>query len=1010
MFFGQKAYATESEQNLENDTLILGEENNLTLGENVVSEGNGEGNNELQGSGEGNNNLQNNGVENVLLQNVPEGTDATAQPVSYDVNAALYDQRETAETPDGQDRPGGEYPGVYVTEEITPNAETTVDEKTFEGAPTIGIPSIADQNLADAPTTESPAIIQGAAVGYEEKTGPVNYESYDPTVELPEPYSDFRYQITQQQAADGTMVDKLTGFDQTYVVVRVDVSQFFAEEQNADTSGTEPQEAGGSSDAPAAAAESAVVGQPEGENTTNTSGEEVQNTVQTGTATKYLHVKQEDNRALIPGAGIKTNDFVAAEQTGGNEFKDQLGSMTGAYSLEYLKQKATDVVTGVVKPYVDILLFATSSNVAGADAKKEGTPVGDVKLSMYVDETQDYNTDLKYDPMSTDVNHATQCLAKFFDTAKAAVNSISHYLVKGSDLKLEAAVEKQQDAKAEETTGESSSESTDQTPVNDFFGTGTEYWSLEKSFEQLYYDQEADKSAEDPNCGKTIVLMSEVSIVDGLTLTGTDKQTGLKKRTLDVNSYDVQVASNTASQEQGYSDGFEMTNAWLKIMDGTKTTGSEVAIGNNSRFVINDGGKLIIDETCQLEMEWDGASTTPTEGTTPAPAPETLNNGVLDLNPGGEVVNYGVISIEGYEGKPAQPGTQPVDPTGCGEMTIEEGATFTNYGTFVVNGKLYVLGTLNNYGRYNDTISSVDPDKGRFDYHKGIQLSFKDDVTQTNYKCGEMIIGKDKNGTINTSARVDNYGDIVLIPGNIYNYGVLANKIYLDPVTQTKAHGNIYMAAATEAIIPIEPDPATPTIVTKKISIDPPTPSHIYNDNLVEGKSGIYRAYVKLNDNIGLGKMTVYDVIEASEDGTFTMDSYEGYPIPTDPVPEEPKQYEPAPGSEPEVVIPPAPKMIKISVTETEYNVDGKPLKGKLEITLNQDQSFVIKVPGKTAIKGKFVVIANTIKFVLPDGTMIEPKIDKNGNYVYTVVQSDKSVITFILTPDQLKRMMKTIV
>ena len=86
----------------------------------------------------------------------------------------------------------------------------------------------------------------------------------------------------------------LTGFDQTYVVVRIDVSQFFADEQNADTSNTEPQEAGGSGDATLAAATSAETGQPEGENNPNSEGAVVQNTTQASTATKYLHDPTRD--------------------------------------------------------------------------------------------------------------------------------------------------------------------------------------------------------------------------------------------------------------------------------------------------------------------------------------------------------------------------------------------------------------------------------------------------------------------------------------------------------------------------------------------------------------------------------------------------------------------------------------------------------------------------------------------------------------------------------------------
>ena len=84
------------------------------------------------------------------------------------------------------------------------------------------MPSIADANLPDAPTTESPAIIQGAAVGYENRISPTEYQTIE---ERPEPYSEFRVKITEQQGSDGTMQKKPTGFDGTYVIVRLDVSQ-----------------------------------------------------------------------------------------------------------------------------------------------------------------------------------------------------------------------------------------------------------------------------------------------------------------------------------------------------------------------------------------------------------------------------------------------------------------------------------------------------------------------------------------------------------------------------------------------------------------------------------------------------------------------------------------------------------------------------------------------------------------------------------------------------------------
>ena len=86
---------------------------------------------------------------------------------TYDYNAGLYDAAS------------GNYTGVY---EATLNKNNAADE-------TIGMPSIADSNLADAPTTESPAIIQGAAVGYENKTGATEYETIK---ERLDPYAEFK--------------------------------------------------------------------------------------------------------------------------------------------------------------------------------------------------------------------------------------------------------------------------------------------------------------------------------------------------------------------------------------------------------------------------------------------------------------------------------------------------------------------------------------------------------------------------------------------------------------------------------------------------------------------------------------------------------------------------------------------------------------------------------------------------------------------------------------------------
>ena len=68
-----------------------------------------------------------------------------------------------------------ELPGVYATKANPGDG--------METEATMGIPTVAKQTLAEAPTTETPAIIMGAAVNYEKKTGPVDYEPLVPGTE-----------------------------------------------------------------------------------------------------------------------------------------------------------------------------------------------------------------------------------------------------------------------------------------------------------------------------------------------------------------------------------------------------------------------------------------------------------------------------------------------------------------------------------------------------------------------------------------------------------------------------------------------------------------------------------------------------------------------------------------------------------------------------------------------------------------------------------------------------------
>ena len=89
-------------------------------------------------------------------------------------------------------------PGVY-------EVKAVVGDKMDGDSPkTIGIPSIAKQNLKDGPTTEAPAIIMGAANGFETKTGPVEWTMNDGLSEddITAPYSYFRHRVIDEKITD----------------------------------------------------------------------------------------------------------------------------------------------------------------------------------------------------------------------------------------------------------------------------------------------------------------------------------------------------------------------------------------------------------------------------------------------------------------------------------------------------------------------------------------------------------------------------------------------------------------------------------------------------------------------------------------------------------------------------------------------------------------------------------------------------------------------------------------
>ncbi len=685
------------------------------------------------------------GLPQIAMAEVPEDSEAWAQEYShhYDRNGRLMST------------PGNDLSGVYVAY-----------AKKGEQGKTLGMPSIAKQNLESEPTTESPAIVQGAAMPFERRVNTSSTIRFDRISDEPvcAPYTYFRYELMEEYNTSGTgSHTKITGFDGTYVILRVDVSDLV-------------------------------------ENLQAEEGEHY-----------YLHVKQKSNAAMQVLYGYEkgmNGDDVAFEKFSYNTQGAQAACFClddNAESLKDTDGEYTDT------PFVDIIMLSSGSLVEGAakgTGEAEPDPIlPDFPVSFYVDKTGDYDPSIKWDEatksiINVDTGEAVQpkqegdviitpdemMMDKYYNEAAAKEkgltdDEITSYTVKGDDLELEVEVD--------ETSEDAS--------------TLEEYWSLRRAMDYQEYDEH------------TIRLICEVPILDGLMLEGANR-----KVVLDVNSFDIQIANDTQTKSAGLT---VRGGASLEIMDGSNTTGAELAVGNNADMLITGAGsKLTIDETCQMEVEYDSASKAmPEPGTTPTPTPAPepdLLEGSLIIENGGEVVNEGVITVEGKEGK-AQ---DPVDAQTVirdykdAKLTIGEGGTLTNRGCMLVNGSLFNCGNLVNEGKYDDLITSDDPDKGIFTYHRGIQFSWKDDITQGNTSGGVMVNGMDEDMNWYENATLHNTGDIVLVPGRLLNNAKIDNE------------GTIYVSAVKDVVIPITSTQDAPSVVEERIDLGYYEPSNIVND------------------------------------------------------------------------------------------------------------------------------------------------------------------------------------
>lgn len=648
-------------------------------------------------------------------------------------------------TLDAASNNSGAYPGVYYVQANPADANKT--------DLTIGIPSL-NKNALTEPTTESPAIIMGAAVPYEVKTGPTTYEKLRDDPICP-PYSYFPHIVTQEPGADGTTHAKLSGFDGTYYIIRVDVSELI---KNA----------------------------PDG---------------------SYLHVKQAGNKALMPL--LRYEQYNAPENPGKGSFSDALGNMTAVYAISDsgIVMKDTEG-NDKETPYVDVIVYSSGTLVAGADTGSTAPDAAsaDFQLKFYIDQTPDYNTGLDYDPQSTATTHAQDVLNKFYDDNKdkdASAKTVI-YTVKGNDLEIEIIH-----------------------PGTN--GSAAEFWSLRKAMGWEAYNN------------TPIKMICEVPVLEGLRVDGG------RHVIFDVNSFDIQIANHQTSEAAALT----VENGTLELLDSFNTTGAELAVGNNARMYIGNGGRLVIHDTCQVEVEYDAASVAPTEGGSATPI--TYDNGLITIAYGGVVENYGIISIEGTEGKPIDPAAPAIRDMKAAELHIEAGGTLINNGTLVAYGGLYNLGTIQNNGHYNETIKSHDPDKGLYTYHKGIQVAWKDDVTQSGVRMGYFSNGEEGK----TGASFINNGDLVLAPGFLENYGTLENT----------ASGALYLCEVDEAMIPVQV-PWSVLIIEERINLG--RPMAIYFTNFpgaaLTNAGTITAADVEIAGNGNLGALTDVDLAQLVSD------------------------------------------------------------------------------------------------------------------------------------------------
>lgn len=122
------------------------------------------------------------------------------------------------------------------------------------------------------------------------------------------------------------------------------------------------------------------------------------------------------------------------------------------------------------------------------------------------------------------------------------------------------------------------------------------------------------------------------------------------------------------------------------------------------------------------------------------------------------------------------------------------------------------------------------------------------------------ILIEDGEGNIVTTAKINNYGDIVLVPGVLNVYSEFNNAA--DPNSDYKGH--LFICAVNEAVVPITPDPNDPTKTEERRQLSEPYPSVVNRDDsaLITNNGVVAEASVQVLSNGVLGDLTVIGEID----------------------------------------------------------------------------------------------------------------------------------------------------